>query len=277
MYRWQFDKLTTEEKYSVRLKIATGKYEVLNDRIVVKINLDEEKDVEITSRDKRELSIDFTCWESIYKGILKEIQNVDNEHFIEAFVKYKEEKLISGEMILDKKFVKFYSRIRPEEIERDEVGRVWIDYEKQIDADGYIHDIENGCGIWVTSIQFMYNAMKATWRYGDSIMIVAPRRNCMYCFGENEIVGGEFDVQLHGSLDDVNTWYELKKILGNVVSENMDLDVKNKYKGAKEIYENYVIEKTTIEEKTTDFKPNLLQKIIYTICGRYRLFGRNNN
>lgn len=269
MYRWQFDKLTTEEKYSVRLKIATGKYEVLNDRIVVKINLDEEKDVEITNRDKSDLSIDFTCWESIYQGILKEIQSVDDDHFIEAFVKYKEEKLISGEMILDKKFVKFYRRIRPEELERDDVGRVWIDYEKQINEDDYIHDIENGCGIWVTSIQFMYNAMKTTWRYGDNILIVAPRKNCLYCFGENEIVGGEFDVKLHGSLEDVNTWYQLNTILGTIVIENMTQEVQNKYQGAKEIYENYMNEKNTrIEEKTNDFSPNLWQKIFYAICGR---------
>lgn len=221
MNRCLFENLTADEKYSVRLKIATRKYDVYEQNIIVYINLGERKEVQISK----------------YRGKL-------------------------GTQIKNNLFIKFFWFKKPDEIEREDVGRKWIDYNGQLLDGKYIYDTKDGYGIWVTNASFIYKAIEATWRYGENIMVLAPIVDLKYIITDNEIVGDKFEVKMHGSLTDQKTWYSLWELLGDQIVEEMPQKILDKYNGAKIIYDRYWGNKNIPQTEEINDKEGLLRNII---------------
>lgn len=263
MNKCPYNDLTTDEKYSVRLKIATRKYEVHEQSIIVCIDLGERKVVEISKENSTEFrDLEFSVWEPIYKKVEKQLQGVDDEHFIEILEEYKNHGGILGTQIKNNLFIKFYSLEKPNDTEREDVGRKWIDYNSQFLKDKIIYDIKEGYGIWATNACFIYNAMEATWRYGENIMILAPIMDLQYVISDNEIVGDKFEVKMHGSLTDEKTWNSLLELLGDGLVEEMPYHILDKYDGAKKIYDRYWSDKNIAQTGEIIKKKGLLKNII---------------
>ena len=71
-----FKELSTNEKYIVRLKVATRKYDVIDGYIKIIIDTKEEKEVIIKEDDKSDYcSGEFSVWEPIHKNIEMQLQN----------------------------------------------------------------------------------------------------------------------------------------------------------------------------------------------------------
>ena len=102
MNEYLFKDLTTEEKFSVRLKIATRKYDVFDGYIIVSINLGEQKDVHIFEKDMSEFcGGEFSAWEPIYKNIEIQLQSANDGHFIETLKQFKHNGGQSGSQLIN--------------------------------------------------------------------------------------------------------------------------------------------------------------------------------
>lgn len=236
-----FKELSTEEKYIVRLKVATRKYEVINNYVKIIINAKEEKEVIIKEEDKSDYcSGEFSVWEPIHKNIEMQLQNTKKGCFIKTLEQYKNNGGTLGSEIEDKLFFKLYHLEKPAEVERDDVGRTWIDYGEQLSKGDNVFDIQNLFGIWATNWEFMYEAMKATGRYGCNIMVLSPINTLEYIVSEKEIVGDGFNVRMHGTLSDEQTWYKLWELLGDKVFDEMPFRIREEFDGAKEAYIKYL-------------------------------------
>ena len=242
-----FKELSTEEKYIVRLKVATRKYDVINNYIKIVINEKVNKDIILEEEDKYDYcSGKFSVWESIHKNVEDCLDNSPNGNFIEALAQYKLEGGILGAKIRNDIFFKFYKTEEPLEVEKAEVGRSWIDYNEQLLKGNFIYDKQNLFGIWATNWKYFYKAMDATERYGHSIMVLSPIDILEYAISEKEIVGDGFNVRMHGSLHDEQTWYEMWRILGDKVFDELPSHIRQEYDGAKEAYEKYLESKKNI-------------------------------
>lgn len=240
MKNYLFEELSTNEKYNVRLKIATRKYNVFDGYIIVNINLKEPKNVKILEKDKQKFCSEFSVWEPIYKKLEAQLQETEEGHFIETLEQYKRNGGELGLQIKNKLFIKFYHSEKPDDIERDDVGRKWIDYNAQLSRAKCIYDAENGCGIWVTNSNFIYEAMNAVSRYGEDIMVLAPIDDVEYIIADNEIVGDRFEIKMYGPLSDESTWNNLWKLFGDKVIEDMPFYVRDSFAGAQKIYDKYL-------------------------------------
>lgn len=232
----KFSEITNEEKYQVRLKIAVKKYVVKEDYVEVDLN---GNTIEISDKDKEEYNANgFSEWEPInelFAGYVKK-----SERFFDALKNFYQKEGINGLKIKDKRYVKFYHVVKPEEIERDDCGRKWIDYDEQINSYGYISDEHKQFGIWATSPSIFYEAIGCTKRYGDSIMILMPKSGIQYIESGKEIVGDEFDVLFHGKLDEKETWSNLALYLGNeIIFDRMSELAKREFVVAKNAYDEY--------------------------------------
>ena len=266
MNEYLFKDLTTEEKFSVRLKIATRKYDVFDGYIIVSINLGEQKDVHIFEKDMSEFcGGEFSAWEPIYKNIEIQLQSANDGHFIDTLKQYKHNGGQSGSQLKNKLFIKYYHLEKPANVERDEVGRKWIDYNAQLTLNNYIYDTsENGCGIWVTNSDFLYKSMAAVDRYGNNIMILSTIKDLEYIVTDNEIVGDGFEVKFYGSLNSEDTWHNLWKLLGDKIVEDMPLDIIRKFNGAEVIHDEYITNKENIwmEERNRNNMKKSIRDII---------------
>lgn len=261
MSKYFFKDLTTEERFSVRLKIATRKYDVFDGYIIVSINLGERKDVQISEEDMSEFCAgEFSAWEPIYKNLEAQLQNVTNGHFIKTLEQYKCNGGKSGSQLKDKLYIKYYHLEQPANVERDEVGRKWIDYNAQLSLKNCIYDSEDGCGIWVTNSDFLYRSMEAVDRYGENIMVLSPIDDLEYVVTDNEIVGDGFEVKFYGSLNREDTWYSLWKLLGDKIIEDMPLDIIRRFNGAKVIHDKYITNKENMWMKERNRKGGVLMK-----------------
>ena len=76
---------------------------------------------------------------------------------------------------------------------------------------------------------------------GYGVMVLSPIDILEYTISEKEIVGDGFNVRMHGSLHDEQTWYEMWRILGGKVFDELPSHIRQEYDGAKELFENYLI------------------------------------
>ena len=115
----------------------------------------------------------------------------------------------------DKVFFRLYHSHLPETMERDDVGRKWIDFDTQLRLHpGFIED-ENGYGIWATfgDTKKLRCLLEQTDLYGDSIAILQlfPHERYRLHKEKQELNGNRYQIEFHGPLNDPNTWRCLKK------------------------------------------------------------------
>lgn len=258
MERCLFRELALNEKYLVQLKMATRKYEVSNSNVKVHIDLGTEKEVVISEKDRNEYC-DISCWldEPIYNNLKRQLLNAKDGRFIKTLKHYKKNGGTQGRKIDDKLFIKLYHANKPDIVERAIYGRKWIDYNEQISKSICISDVENGCGIWVTTIDYLYKVIGVACRYGENIMVLSPIHKLEYIDADKEIVGDKFEVKMHGSLNDEHTWNELGKLLGDIVFEKMPLYVRESYVGADKAYEEYKIRQSNLWSRNCEAKDGL--------------------
>jgi len=280
MSKYYFEELTTNEKYITRLKIATRKYRVFDGYAIVSINLGKAKDVYISEKNKLDFCGEFSVWEPIYKKLENQLQEAKNGYFIEVLKQYKGNGGQLGAQIKNKLFIKYYHLEKPANIERDDVGRKWIDYNAQLSKAECIYDTENGCGIWVTNLNFIYEAMVAVDRYGKNIMILSPINDLEYIIADNEIVGDGFEVKMYGSLSDEDTWDNLWKMAGNKIIEDMPSEVKDRFDGAKKFYDKHVVNKEIIQMDVPEknYAESQIMDIIKSIINKTKkiIFGMSD-
>lgn len=259
-----FKNLSTAEKYMARLKVATRKYEVIDNYIKISINKKNEKDVILREEDRYEYCKGtFSVYEPIHENVEAYLDNFSDKCFIEILAQYEYNEGILGAKIEDI-FFKLYKIEEPREIERDEVGRSWIDYSKQLVKDNCIYDTYKQFGIWATNWKYFYKAMEATERYGYDIMILTPIDSLEYVITEKEIVGDGFNVIMYGALHDEQTWYKMWRILGDKVFDELPSHIMQRFDGAKEAYKKYM-ENNVYENIQYDSRNKEKQTIINRI------------
>ena len=114
----------------------------------------------------------------------------------------------------DKVFFRLYHSHLPQNMERDDAGRKWIDFDTQLRLHpGFIED-ENGYGIWATfgDAKKLRSLLRDTMRYGDSIAILQlfPHECYRLHKEKQELNGDRYQVEFHGPLDEPDTWKYLR-------------------------------------------------------------------
>ncbi|WP_139355629.1 hypothetical protein [Oribacterium sp. C9] len=215
----KFMDASIEDKYKCRLKLAFGKYQIVNNSVIINL---EDKDVSIDEGDKEDLSIDFSGWEPSYKNLNNLI--LHNDSLLTALSKYKKYGLKRGIFLKDI-YYKMYWKDRPEEIERSECGRKWIDYEKMLKDNNIVFDCYNQFGIWSTRLDNINNTLSSSFRYGDHLMILRPLPLCKYAVSDLEIVGDKFKTLYHGEIKDPETIAAVIKYSGIDITDQIKKDL----------------------------------------------------
>lgn len=110
--------------------------------------------------------------------------------------------------------------------------------------------------------------MAAADRYGHNIMVLSPIRTLEYIVSEKEVIGDAFNAKLHGTLNDEQTWYKLRDILGDKVFDEMPKHVLDRFDGAEVAYWKYINNKNgrlpDNREVISNFseEKNILERII---------------
>ena len=222
---------TKNLKKMVFLRLATLNYEIKNDEIRVKIiiSLEEDKieveEVIISDKDLNNkeintvrgsfLDIKIENGKEQYLGepIINHFDLLPQEkvsNLIERLEKYKE-KL---EYVENKEEL-FIKQIHNENkrLERNECGRIWINYEKQYPEKGYIYNIDGGAGIWATYVKnykYVYDNIET---YGNKIFILKQFNDTKYIKLNEEIIGNKFKVEKIYDISEYNEKEFFEKLI----------------------------------------------------------------
>lgn len=238
---------TKNLKKMVFLRLSTLNYEIKNNEIRVKIiisfeeNKIEVEEVIISDKDLNDKEINTVRASfldiKIENGKEQFLREPIIDHFmnhfdllpqekvsnlIERLEKYKE-KLELEYVEKENKEELFIKQIHNEnkKLERNECGRIWIDYEKQYSEKGYIYNIDGGAGIWATYVknyEYVYGNIET---YGNKIFILKQFNDTKYIKLEKEIIGNKFKVEKIYDISEYNK-DEFKKLIedGYLTSKN---------------------------------------------------------
>lgn len=208
----KLEDLTHNEEYKTKLKITIGNYDCQDSYIVVPVD---DWTVQITPADVKKLfHVNFSDCEPMTQFFLQHISK--NGTSMESLQSYAAENGILGkDFDHDTVFFRLYHSCAPRSIERDDVGRKWIDFNKQLKSHpGYIED-ENGYGLWATfgNTKDLRKLLTGTILYGDSIAILQlfPTERYRIHEGKHELNGNRYLVEFHGLLNNPTTWIYLQK------------------------------------------------------------------
>lgn len=197
--------LKRAEQTKVCLKLATLKYDVCEDKYVItkiKNNSGEEIIVRIVNNLKEASFNSENCCD---EGIIRELSKYVDDKYIfklsDGLKEYRKSQQINFEK---QYFVKLFKVEKNDDyIERENVGRGWIDYVKQIRKQlfhirKYIFDTNNEYGIWVAKencAESLLNSEGAQEHYGKNYaFILKTVDNIFYVSDEKEVVGDKFKV-----------------------------------------------------------------------------------
>lgn len=204
--------LTHNEEYKTKLKITIGKYDCRNGYIVVPVD---NWTVQITPADVENLfHVDFSCCEPMTQYFIKYISK--NGASMESLRNYAAENGILGKDF-DHNTICFrlYHSHAPKYIERDDVGRKWVDLNSQLKSHPWYIEDECGYGLWATfgSTKNLRKLLEETIRYGDSIALLhlCPSERYRINKEQKELNGDRYLVKFHGLLNDSATWIYLQK------------------------------------------------------------------
>ena len=147
---------------------------------------------------------------------------------------YKKNSLISGTMLRDEEWFKFYGVEEPQDPLRNEYFVEWINYEEQLKNGNTIFDDRDLYGIFAMTYEGLYRSSLETlkYRYGNHVFIVKPLEQYNYFTDGIEIVGPRFEV--------------LKKL---DISKDEDMSELNKH-----IYQAFTREKEKLQIKLEEEK-----------------------
>ena len=235
-------------KKMVILRLATLNYEVENNKIRVKIivNSEENEINEIIIRDEdlndkeieqvRDSFVDEDLLEPIImKFVLLPQKEVSS--LIERLEDYKKkleyenkEEFYIKQFHSKKNYNKYYKN---KKLERNECGRIWIDYEKQIKNKSYIYNIEGGAGCWVAYINYYKEVNNNIERYGDKVLVLKRYKNTKYIKLDKEIIGNKFTVE---KIYDISEELEKKLINDGYLTSKTEEKIRENQKYINEIF-----------------------------------------
>ena len=200
-------------KKMVILRLATLNYEVENNKIRVKIIVNSKEneinDIIISDKDLNDKEIEQVRDSFLDKDLLEPIigrfdllPQKEVSSLIERLEDYKKnleyenkEEFYIKQFHSKKNYNKYYKN---KKLERNECGRIWIDYEKQIKKKRYkryIYNIEGGAGCWVAYMDYYEKVHDNIERYGDKVLVLKRYKNIKYIKLNNEIIGNKFKVE----------------------------------------------------------------------------------
>lgn len=193
-------------KKMVILRLATLNYEVENNKIRVKIIVNSEeneineiiiRDEDLNDKEIKQIRESFLVEPII--GCFDLLPQKEVSSLIERLEDYKKkleyenkEEFYIKQFHSKKNYNKYYKN---KKLERNECGRIWIDYEKQIKKKRYIYNIEGGAGCWVTYMDYYKKVHNNIERYGDKVLVLKRYKNTKYIKLDKEIIGNKFTVE----------------------------------------------------------------------------------
>ena len=204
----RFKDCNVNEQYMVRLKVVVGKYDIQEDGSIY-TKLDQENII-ICENEKEVFFMGRFDWHEPSATKLVSIY-IDNPQrtLQDILSEYKKNGFSLGKVITFP-LLKMYHKIKPEILEKNDVRRRWIDYERQIKLSGEIWDEYDSFGVWATKMKILPQMCNNTYRYGESIMILEAYPDDRYILSELEVVGYKFKVIYYGKLSESKTWEKLK-------------------------------------------------------------------
>ena len=267
---------TKNLKKMVFLRLSTLNYEIKNNEIRVKIiiSLEENKieveEVIISDKDLNNKEIntvrDSFLDRKIENGkeqclgepIINHFNLLPQEkvsNLIERLEKYKEklEYIENKEELFIRQF-----HNENKKLERNECGRIWIDYEKQYSEKGYIYNIEGGTGIWATYMKNYKDVYDNIETYGNKIFILKQFKDTKYIKLNKEIIGNKFKVEKIYNISKYNKKEFFEKLIqdGYLTSKTEGIDKFTKFDIQKEENKN----KKNIKLKLKNFFQKYLKK-----------------
>lgn len=193
-------------KKMVILRLATLNYEVENNKIRVKIIVNSEeneineiiiRDEDLNDKEIKQIRESFLVEPIIGRFDLLPQKEVSS--LIERLEDYKKnleyenkEEFYIKQFHSKKNYNKYYKN---KKLERNECGRIWIDYEKQKKNKSYIYNIEGGAGCWATYMDYYEKVHDNIERYGDKVLVLKRYKNIKYIKLDKEIIGNIFKVE----------------------------------------------------------------------------------
>lgn len=190
------------EQTKVCLKLATLKYKICGDKYVY---------TQIKDQSGKEIIVKIV---NNYKNALFNVENFYDEKIVKEMEHYvtKNFKLSDGLKeyrnsqqtdFNNQYFVKLFKIKEPDDIERENVGRTWIDFVEQIRGQlfyikKYIFDVNNEYGIWASRenwARLLLNSKGSQKHYGkDYVFILKTTDNVSYVSDDREVIGDKFEV-----------------------------------------------------------------------------------
>ena len=197
---------TKNLKKMVFLRLATLNYEIKNDEIRVKIIISLEEDKieveEVIISDKDLNNKEINTVRDSFLDI--KIENGKEQYLGEPIIEYVENK--------EELFIKQIHN-ENKRLERNECGRIWINYEKQYPEKGYIYNIDGGAGIWATYVKnykYVYDNIET---YGNKIFILKQFNDTKYIKLNEEIIGNKFKVEKIYDISEYNEKEFFEKLI----------------------------------------------------------------
>ena len=193
-----FVDLDVRDAAKVLMNLSTTRYEEVDNNLV-KVNVGKYR-VFVSTPDNSLKSI--RNWNSynqepVCKKFVDLVMEYSSYKIVDILNLFKKRYQVKGEELSDEKFIKFYHKEKPSSIERNEYGRVWIDYESQLkDGSRIIHDLNDGYGIWAMNEEYADYKKYPIYldRYGRNIMTVKTISSKNYIKLDNQIIGPSFEV-----------------------------------------------------------------------------------
>ncbi len=216
-----------DEELHLLLLLSLNKGIIKDDHVILKSkHLNKEKELSFNDIEKMALSIECTG-EAIIDHFIGTIIDWDKDTVPERsasekkrniknlYSRYFKDHRTIDEAQKCKLFFKFYSPTRPTgKLLREEIGRTWIDYEKQLKTSTIIHD---DIGIWAIpecKLNETIFSQEMKNHYGNSIMVLSMIKNEEYFFiKEHEYIGSKYHVIHRQALSTIEDYIKFKDFL----------------------------------------------------------------
>lgn len=222
-----FHELSVDEQIATFLKIATLNCKIKNNCIIVQLK-DYHKIVIVKDNSfkmsvvnspqnffKYLSSTASASEETVTSNFLNVMLENRDSGSVEIFKNYKKKHYNLARTDSSEWYFKLYFKERPDQIERANLGRKWIDFTKQLETSNIIYDQYDYCGLWaakkeIISSFFMQSQIN---RYGSYLMLLRKCADTDYVFTKNEIIGKKFEVCTYGSLFSEDLWENIKSVI----------------------------------------------------------------
>ena len=182
------------------LKLLISDYSIKDDYVIVKLKNNYIKIYNSDTPEKNEITLEF--WNAYFiqddvrNYFLKEINDRKYEsNLIGALNDFKNNYIVSGKELKNEQFYKLYYSKEPSEVLFDELGRSWIDYDKQLQRRKIIYDSNRDTVIWGMKPELkdrMIESQQARKNYGNNLLTLETLPKEKYVLFDKEIIGKRF-------------------------------------------------------------------------------------